>query len=293
MNRKATTLRITTALALFLCLMLMSVSFAPSSLTTSKAEPAAYADEPAITEGARQFDEAVRDIEGILNLDLTTEKGVKEVGIILKRNEKKLAQVEKKALHAALRVSSFQKGLKDEAAKRKGGNEELAKELEANHELVGTIPGAEEAAKAIRDSTKPAAEAMQRVSEALKKAAASWKRKDSPDNLHHAKSLKVGYSETLAEVASPRSASPASFCGSYKSICDLLVRLGLYTLRNAVAALSAVGKQASCQIKVYREYSDCASEVRQLPPWEWWWIGKCAFTYSIHVSICLENPDWM
>jgi hypothetical protein len=290
MNTKAT-LRVTIAWALCLCLMLMSISFAPSSLSTSKAEPVANADNPDLAEGARQFDEAVRDIEGILNLDLTTEKGVRESAAILKRNEKKLAQVEKKALHAALRVSSFQKGLKDEAAKRKGGAEELAKELEANHELVGTIPGAEEAARAIRDSTRPAAEAMQRVSEALKKASASWKKKDSSGNLHHAPSVKVSLTKTPFVIVSPRNASPASFCGSYKYICDLLVRLGLYTLRNAVAALSAVGTQASCQIYAYRRYSDCASEVGQLPPWEWWWIGKCSFIYSMAVLNCLLSSN--
>ena len=203
MKTRETTLRITTALALCLCLMLMSTPFTSIAATTPG--PLVNNDETP-EEGARQFDEGVRDVGTILNLDLSTENGVKQAAEIFKRNEKKLANFEKKALHAALRVSSFQKGLKDEAAKRKGGDAELANELESKPGAVGNIPGAEEAAEAIKKSTKPAAETLQRVAEALKKAGDAAKQKDTPGNSHHAMS-KAG--ETDLVVVANTSSNPS------------------------------------------------------------------------------------
>ena len=164
--KKKMILRITTACVLCLCLTLMSTPFV-SSAANSPGPLVANDETP--EEGARQFDEGIRDVGTILNLDLSTENGIKQAAEIFKRNQKKLANFEKKALHAALRVSSFQKGLKDEAAKRKGGDTELANELESKPGAVGNIPGAEEAAEAVRQSTKPAAETLQRVAEVLKK----------------------------------------------------------------------------------------------------------------------------
>lgn len=280
MKTKATTLRITTALVLCLCLMLMSISFAPQTLITASAQPNVSLDDADVAEGARQFDEGVRDIESILNLDLTTEKGVKQSAAILKRNEKKLAQVEKKALHAALRVSSFQKGLKEEAAKRKGGAEELAKELEANRELIGNIPGAEEAAKAIRDSTRPAAEALQRVSEALKKAADEAKAKNTPKSLHHANLRSTAQTEGDAEIEFSNPTSQ-SFCGQYRYICDLLTRLGLYYLRQQLALFNSVGGKANCVLIAYTAYASCSVN----PPW--YESATCQWRLSWDIRICL------
>lgn len=261
-----TVLRTTTTWMIVLVLVFVTISVTPASV--SSAEPAAYADEAEIAEGARQFDEATREIESLLKTDLSTEKGVRDAAAVLKRNEKKLAQVEKKALHAALRVAAFQKGLKDEAAKRKGGAEELAKELEANHDLIGSIPGAEEAARAIRESTKPAAETLQRVSGALKKAGDDAKAKNSPGNLHH------------AILSKSPEAEAQSFCGSYQYICDLLARLGQYYLRRELQLIVATGRKASCVLNAYSTYSSCVVNY-------WWDIAYCNSRLTYSVSNCL------
>lgn len=60
------TLRITTAWALCVCLMVMSTPFISIAATTPG--PLVENDETP-EEGARQFDEGVRDVGTILNLD--------------------------------------------------------------------------------------------------------------------------------------------------------------------------------------------------------------------------------
>jgi hypothetical protein len=262
-----TVLKSATTWMIVMVLLLVSISFTPAP--ASNAEPAAYADEAEIAEGARQFDEAVRDIEGLLKSDLSTERGVRDAAAVLKRNEKKLAQVEKKALHAALRVAAFEKGLKDEAARRQGGAEELAKELESNHDLIGNIPGAEDAAKAIRESTRPAAETLQRVAEALKKAGDEGKAKNNPANLHHA---------NLRKNPEPEA---QGFCGSYQYICDLLAGIGQYYLRSQLRLIAATGRKASCVLNAYSSYSACLAD-------HWWDLAYCNSRLTYAVSKCLS-----
>lgn len=277
MKTKAT-LRRTMAWALCLCLVVMSTSFTSIAATTPGL-PVDNDESP--EEGAKQFDEGVRDVGTILNLDLSTENGVKQAAEIFKRNEKKLASFEKKALHAALRVASFQKGLKDEAAKRKGGDAELANELESKPGAVGNIPGAEEAAEAIKKSTKPAAETLRRVAEALKKAGDAAKQKNAPANSHHAKS-KTAETGLVALANSPPNTGPALFCGSYPYICDLLTRVGLYLLRKQVAVVQSVGRKANCVITAYAAYGKCA--IAYLLSWD---QVYCLSQLSTKLNACL------
>lgn len=263
---KNNNLRMTTTWTLCLCLMVTTFGF---TLHTSEAKadptPGEVDD---ISQGASQFDEATRDIQGILNLDLNTERGVREAASILKRNERKLAQAERKALHAAMKVTSFQKGLKDEAAKRKGGAEELARELEANHDLVGTIAGAQEAAEAVKASTKPAAETLRRVSEALQKAADAARAKNKPANLHH------------ADLRSPAEPAVDNFCGSYQYICDLLSRLGLYYLRRTLSEIQLTQRKTNCVVKAYAAYGTCAAT-------HWWDLAACSSRLSADIGHCI------
>jgi len=265
---KHVTIRLMTARAVCLCLISMTLSFVPAATLRARPESMAYLDDLDIDQGSSQFDEAAREIQGILNLDLNTEKGVKVAAAILKRNERKLAQFEKKALHAAMRVGTFQKALRDEAAKRKGGAEELAKELEANHDLIGTLPGAQEAAEAIKESTRPAAETLQRVSEALKKAADEASAKNKPANLNHAK-LKV-----------ERATEAQGFCGSYQYVCDLLTRLGLYYLRRSLSNVQMTGRKVSCVLSAYATYGSCATT-------HWWDLAACASRLSSSIGQCI------
>jgi hypothetical protein len=261
-----TTFRMITAAMLCVCLLTLTFSFvSPTVSATTLAT--AFADDPDVAQGASQFDEAAREVQGILNLDLNTEKGVKEAAAILKRNQQKLAQVEKKALHAAMHVASFQKGLKDEAAKRKGGEEELAKALEANHDLVATIPGAQEAADAIKESTRPAAETLKRVSEALQKA--GDKAKGSRPANHHA-SVK-----TAAEV------EPQGFCGPYSFVCDLLTRVGLYVLRNELRVMQMTTRKVNCVLTAYDSYGSCAVM-------HWAELAICNSRLALAISNCIR-----
>lgn len=274
MKTKAT-LRMTTAWALCLCLMLISTSF---TLIAATPGPLPENDETP-EEGARQFDEGVRDVGTILNLDLSTENGIKQAADIFKRNEKKLAKFEKKAMHAALRVSSFQKGLKDEAAKRKGGDKELANELESKPGSVGNIPGAEEAAEAIKRSTKPAAETLQKVAEALKKAGDALKQKNAPGNAHHARSKTT--ETVLVAVANTSSNTNAEFfCSRYPSICDLLTRVGLSYLRWEVSRLHAGTMKANCVVSAHILYAGCAIT----RPWD---LAYCVSRLSSNINRCL------
>ncbi|MDQ3472110.1 MAG: hypothetical protein M3447_00085, partial [Acidobacteriota bacterium] len=215
--------RTKTITALLLSLSLIAAGFATSG-STANTNVVVPPDHPEVAEGAKQFDEAVRDIEGILTLDLTSEKGAKQAADIIEKNAKKLAQVEKKAIHAAMRATAFERGLKAEAAKRKGGAEELAKELQANPESVAKIAGADEAANAIRESIRPAAEKLKRVAEALKKAAEKTKTNARLTNFEF---QKASYSAPgITTVEGLTSSSSTSFCGSYKYICDVLAYLG-------------------------------------------------------------------
>jgi hypothetical protein len=276
MKTKAT-LRITTAWALCLCLMLIATPF--TSIAVTNPAPLVANDETP-EEGARQFDEGVREVGTILNLDLSTENGVKQAAEIFKRNEKKLANFEKKALHAALRVSSFQKGLKDEAAKRKGGDTELANELESKPGAVGNIPGAEEAADAVKKSTKPAAETFQRVAEALKKAGDAAKQKGAPGNSHHAKSKKAD-TGLMAVANSSSNTSPALFCGTYQYICDLLTRVGLFVLRKQIDVLNAGSRKSNCVVASNTIYGSCVIT-------RWWDQAYCVSQLSANISYCLR-----
>jgi len=262
---KHTTLRMTTAAMVCLCLLTMTFNVARSTVLASN-EPIPNAEDTDIEQGASQFDEAAQDIKGILSLDLNTEKGVREAAAILKRNERKLAQVEKKALHAAMRVASFQKGLKDEAAKRKGGEEELAKALEANHDLVGTIPGAQEAVEAIKESTRPAAETLKKVSEALQKAAD--KAKGSKPSNHH------------ATLKSAPAVEPQGFCGPYAYICDLLARAGLYVLRQRLRTMQMTARKVNCVLSAYNSYGSCAAV-------HWTDLAVCNSRLSLTLSYCI------
>jgi hypothetical protein len=48
--------------------MIISISFTTSGLTTVKAEPSTRADGSDVDQGVRQFDEASKEVESILNL---------------------------------------------------------------------------------------------------------------------------------------------------------------------------------------------------------------------------------
>ena len=169
-----------------LCLVLALVGFAPASFTTAMGPVHIdQDDELDPQEGARQFDEAINEVGTILTLDLGNEEGAKKANAIFAKNARKLALAEKKAIAAALRNSAFERGLQAEAAKRAGGKNELAKELEANPQLVANIAGAEEAARAIKESTRSAAATLQRVSEAMKRAAEAKGKREETTQSHH------------------------------------------------------------------------------------------------------------
>jgi hypothetical protein len=245
--------RMKTITALLLSLSLVAAGFAPSS-TTATTNAVAPPEHPEVAEGAKQFDEAVRDIEGILTLDLTSEKGAKQAAAIIEKNAKKLAHVEKKAIHAAMRVTSFERGLKAEAAKRKGGAEELAKELEANPGSVANIAGADEAARAIRESIQPAAEKLKKVSDALLKAAEKTK---ISARLTSFEFQQASYSAPgITTVEGLTSSSSTSFCGSYKYICDVLAYLGAWYLWGQMRVITYPSRVSSCIVSSYQRWRD-------------------------------------
>jgi hypothetical protein len=226
---RATTFRITTAWALCLCLMVMSINFAPRALITASAQPNVSLDDADVAEGARQFDEAVREVEKILSLDLTTEKGARESSRILEKNYKKLALAEKKAIQAGRKVTALTEGVKAEAAKRKGGKEELAEELKANPDKVWEIPGAQEAARAIRESIRPAGEVLKKVTATLEQAANKAKQKNAPGEAHHARLLKGA--EAGIVIGEPHAINATSM-GSCDWVCTaLLIVLAIYGLK--------------------------------------------------------------
>lgn len=165
-----------TPLALCLCLFIVSTNLVPSIVATG-AGPATRPDAAEEAAGARQFDEAVNELERILSLDLTTEQGARESSKILEKNVKKLALADKKALHAGRKVSAFSEGIKAEAGKRKGGMDELVREVKADPGKVMGIPGAQEAAATVQGSTRRAGEVLEKVSAAFRKAADSLKEK--------------------------------------------------------------------------------------------------------------------
>jgi len=256
-----------------LCLIVTSMSFVTLTARASVEAPVLET----VEDGARQFDEGVREVESILKMDLSTEQGVKQAAAILKRSEKKLAHYEKKALQAALKVEAFKKGLKDEAAKRKGGETELASELESKPGSVGDIPGADEAAEAIRKSTKPAADVLQTVADALQKAGDAAKKKYGQNGHHASKSsLPCPIVET-----SNQPVNSALFCGSHQPICELLTRLGLRILRQQLEALQSIGRKADCVEDAYFSYGSCVLN-------NWWDTAYCAARLANRVNICIR-----
>jgi hypothetical protein len=261
------------ACTITLCLIVTSMSFVTLTAGANFEPPILETTE----EGARQFDEGIRDVESILTLDLSTERGVNQAAAILKRNEKKLANYEKKALQSVLRVEAFKKGLKDEAGKRKGGDAELATELESKPGSVGNIPGAEEAAEAIRRSTKPAADLLQRVADALQKAGDEAKKKHGQNGHHTSKTVILP--PTLDRSGEP--VNPALFCASYQAICDMLTRVGLYYLRRSVDAVLTGTAKAGCVVNAYVSYNGCIIT-------HWWDTAYCVSRLASSVNICLR-----
>ena len=266
-----TTLRLMMAAVFALTLIFPALPFATPT-TNADVAPTMDTD---IDDGARQFDEAVKDVETILSLDLSNEAGARQADKILRRNEKKLEHYQNKALQAALRSAAFEKGIKQEAAIRKGGAEELARELESNPNAVGTIPGAEEAAEAIKNSTKDGAQKLKRIAEALQKAADTAKNNHAPVNQHHAR-LKIDDSSNHES-----SASPELFCSAYPQICIVLTMVSRYYLRTLLSKAQSVGSKAICVTNSYRTYQACAAE-------RWWDVLYCGSKMADRISDCLK-----
>ncbi len=253
---KTNAFRSFSAFVLCLCLLFALVRPGPSH-TIASTQPLLDPSASDIADGAKQFDDAVRDIEVILTLDLTSEKGAKQAAAIVERNARKLANVEKKAIHAAMRATSFERGLKAEAAKRKGGADELVKELQSNPESVANIAGAEDAARAIRESLRPAAERLKKVGEALKRAAEGSEKSAGETNPEF---LIASYSEPVREAANARlplmSVSVAAFCGSYKYICDVLAYLGAWYLWGQMRVLTYPSRVNTCIVGGFQKWKD-------------------------------------
>jgi hypothetical protein len=136
--------------SLCLCLAVVSFGRTPSRATT------VYANE-AINKwlaDARTFDNSIRDLEAILSFDLSAEKGMQQAFEILTRNEQGLTLAPAKAQSGGLQAAAFKKAIEDEA--RKKGANEFADELRKNNGIVGSLPGAEEAAKAMMAAMEPA-----------------------------------------------------------------------------------------------------------------------------------------
>ena len=264
--------------ALSLCMILALVGFVPASLTTATSpHPIDQDDDLDPQEGARQFDEAINDVGTILTLDLTKEEGAKKANAIFAKNARKLALAEKKAIAAALRNSAFERGLQAEAAKREGGKKALAKELEANPELVASIAGAEEAARAIKESTRPAIETLQRVSEALKKAADAKGNRDGTSQGHHSRAAKTA---NAFPIEHGTSIEAENLCVTQPAICQLLYRIALGYLADRLRSVTS-GSMKNCVLSAYKTWQSCTAGKSV------WDILICNYKFGFAVNVCI------
>ncbi len=267
-----------TITALLLSFSLLAGVFMPSAKVTANTNAFPDREHPEVAEGAKQFDEAAQEIERILTLDLSTDRGEKQATAIIEKSAKKLANVEKKVIHAGMRATSFERGLKAEAAKRKGGADELVKELQSNPESVANIPGAQEAARVMRESIKPAAEKLKRVGEALTKAAEATRKSVGLPGVNFHKAAYTEPEPTLGSYLMMTS-GPASFCGRHKLICDYLVRLAarhlVYYLSLPDQLVKYPGALSSCILSAYEK-----------------WKGGCRLSYDSKILNILGCNGW-
>lgn len=119
---------------------------------------------------AREFDTAIRELEGILQLNLETKEGNAEATKILERNAKKLQFADSKIASGALKSTRFKKGVEDEAKKR-GGNQKFADELKKGSATAKNIPGIEEAVRDAEASIAPAQAVLKRLSDKFEASA--------------------------------------------------------------------------------------------------------------------------
>jgi hypothetical protein len=151
---------------LVLSLTLTTLTFSPTLVVSVGAETLAEIDTR-----ARQYDNAIREIEGTLSLNLSTAAGAAQANEIIKRNLPYLKFCTAKGLSIALRNSTFLAGIKTLVAKQGAAN--VAKALNSDPESVMRIAGAEEAASAVRLAMRSASARLKRVSDVLKNASAA------------------------------------------------------------------------------------------------------------------------
>lgn len=218
---------------------------------------------------AREFDAAIREIEGITRLDLNTQQGSDEAVNILKRNEGKLAYANSKIATGVLKVEKLKKGVEDEAKKR-GGNNKFADEIKQNPGAAKDTPGLEEAGREAEASIQPARETLKRVAAAFE--ASSKKQSSYVDGLRYTAGndfffTKASYitAETCA-VDPADSAGAQNYCQSLginvpTNVCSIIWNVVLLYLGVIVAEPTCVN---NCIRNASSRWSTCMSSANAL-----------------------------
>jgi len=160
------------------CLILTSVSFAPSSFIAANADTRAEYETR-----ASQFDSAIRELERILTMNLATESGASQANAIVTKNMPFINYGTSKGVSIGLQQRAFLEGLKARAGKQRSA---FLKAISSDPTSIMRTPGADDAATAIRQSLMASAARLTKVSQVLRTASAAGQKAQNqhlfPDN---------------------------------------------------------------------------------------------------------------
>jgi hypothetical protein len=198
-----------------------------------------------------------------LSFDLSAEKGMQQAFEILARNEQGLTLALAKAQSGGLQAAAFKKAIEEEA--RKKGASVFADELRKNNGIVGSLPGAEEAARAMMAAMEPANRVLKKVAEAFERASQSEKRgAASSSGFDGRRPVTVSHTRPIEEAGVSTTTPAYNICQSLPGICPLLVNLGLAFLAAALSTITS-GQVRNCVGTVYRIWIVCENNARNQP----------------------------
>jgi hypothetical protein len=260
------------------------------------------ADEAAIQKWkleAQQFDAAIKEIEGILRLDLSTKEGSEQAEKIIKRNERKMDFAKAKIASASLKFPAFRKAVEEEA-KKYGGNEKFAEAFNRDASIAKGIPGLQEVAKEMEAGIQPAITILKRVQAAFEKHAkkqdgqTSSMRFDSPTGNYFF--AKAAYTPTACaiEPTAMSFSARANFCQSLgisvsKSICNIIAGVIMVFIGAIAAHLDCINP---CIDSAISKRVTCHQNANKFPfPVNVIARNSCDETFVKRVTTCLVDCD--
>lgn len=286
--------------ALIALTLALTLSMASTSHIAVRSKPLATnpVDNTAIEkwkQEAQQYDAAIREIEGILRLNLTTKEGSDEAERILDRNIQKLHFAKAKIASGSLKFASFKNAVEEESAKR-GGNEKFARAIKSDASLARNIRGIQEVARGMEAEIQPSILILRRVADAFAKAAKKQNAGNSSQRsdtslAHHSlvKARNGAYAWTSKSLPVPANTCQDLGISVSSGICTIILGVILAHLSSIDGNQSCINP---CIDKKISLRSSCQAKARDLIwPLNIPAISSCKEQFLGGVAGCIVGCD--